>query len=198
MIARVRGMLASVGADRVVVETPGGVAYEVIVPTDVLERLPAPGAAVILATELVVRDDGWALYGFRDDSGRRLFQRLTTVSGVGPKLAMALLSALGAERAARAVRDRDVTLLATVPGIGRKTAERLALELADKVGDFVGGREPEAALPAGAGAARAALERLGYTAPEAERAVRRALADGGAGADAEGLVRRALQLLTHG
>ncbi len=203
MIASVTGRLAAKGADRVTVETPGGVGYEVIVPLGVLEHLPAVGATVTLATELVVREDGWALYGFANAGERRFFQRLTSVSGVGPKLALALLSQLGVERAAKAVRSRDVASLASVSGIGKKTAERLALELADKVGEFVG--ETSGAAPAplagGAEAARRALEQLGYTTAEAERALRRVLAEsnGHEGADgAEALVRRALQLLTHG
>src|SRR5437016_4176121 len=102
-----------------------------------MERLPAVGEPVSLATELVVREDGWALYGFLDELGRRFFQRLIGVSGVGPKLAVSLVSALGVERGARAVQDRNIALLASVSGIGKKTAERLALELADKVGEFV-------------------------------------------------------------
>ncbi|HXH63326.1 MAG TPA: Holliday junction branch migration protein RuvA [Gemmatimonadales bacterium] len=203
MIAGVTGRLAAKGADRVTVETPGGVGYEVIVPLGVLEHLPAVGATVTLATELVVREDGWALYGFSSADERRFFQRLTSVSGVGPKLALALLSQLGVERAAKAVRSRDVASLASVSGIGKKTAERLALELADKVGEFVGetGSASPAPLPGGAVAARQALERLGYTTAESERALRRVLAeaDGHEGADgAEALVRRALQFLTHG
>ncbi|HEY6809385.1 MAG TPA: Holliday junction branch migration protein RuvA [Gemmatimonadales bacterium] len=205
MIASVTGRLAAKGADRVTVETPGGVGYEVIVPLGVLEHLPAVGATVTLATELVVREDGWALYGFSGAGERRFFQRLTSVTGVGPKLALALLSQLGLARAARAVRSRDVASLASVSGIGKKTAERLALELADKLGEFVSEADAGAAAPApfaaGADAARRALERLGYAPADAERALRRVLAEtnGHEGADgAEALVRRALQLLTHG
>src|SRR5205809_7453205 len=143
MIAHVRGRLATKSADRVVVETPGGVGYEVVVPLGVMERLPATGVEITLATELVVREDGWALYGFLDAAERRFFQRLTTVSGVGPRLAVSLLSALGVARGARAVTERNIGLLSSVSGIGQKTAERLVLERADKVGEFVdadGGR----------------------------------------------------------
>lgn len=200
MIASVTGRLAAKTADRVVIETAAGVGYEITVPLGVMERLPAPGATVTLATELVVREDGWALYGFADESGRRFFQRLTSVSGVGPKLAVALLSALGVERGAKAVQDRNIALLSSVSGIGKKTAERLALELGDKVNEFVEAGAAGTALPAGpAEAALRALERLGYKTPEADKAVRAALADGGAGGaggDAEVLVRRALQILT--
>ncbi len=200
MIAQVSGRLAAKQADRVLVQTSGGVGYEIVVPLGVMERLPAVGETVSLATELVVRDDGWALYGFHDEAGRRFFQRLIGVSGVGPKIAIALLSALGVERGARAVKERNIALLASVPGIGKKTAERLALELADKLGEFEEGAragEPPVAGEGAAAAALLALERLGYATPEADRALRQALAANGGG-DAETLVRRALQLLTNG
>jgi len=207
VIARVSGRLAAKDADRVMIDTTGGVGYEVVVPLGVMERLPAVGAAVSLATELVVREDGWSLYGFEDDTGRRFFQRLIGVTGIGPKIAIALLSALGVERGVRAVRERNIALLASVPGIGKKTAERLALELADKLGEFEG--TIDASIVPSGGAAEAALhvlERLGYATVEADRALRQALAaDGGSGggggktgSDTEALVRRALQLLTHG
>jgi len=207
VIARVSGRLAAKDADRVMIDTTGGVGYEVIVPLGVMERLPAVGAAVSLATELVVREDGWSLYGFEDDTGRRFFQRLIGVTGIGPKIAIALLSALGVERGVRAVRERNIALLASVPGIGKKTAERLALELADKLGELEG--TIDASIVPSGGAAEAALhvlERLGYATVEADRALRQALAaDGGSGggggktgSDTEALVRRALQLLTHG
>jgi len=200
VIAHVRGRLATKSADRVVVETAGGVGYEVVVPLGVMERLPPPGAEVTLATELVVREDGWALYGFLDEAERRFFQRLTSVSGVGPKLGVALMSALGVERGARAVRDKNIALLSSVSGIGKKTAERLALELSDKVDDFAESAADTAAPPlaAGAGAALKALERLGYASAEADRAVRKALAGGNGDltGETEALVRRALQILT--
>ena len=195
MIAHVRGRLAAKSADRVVVETPGGVGYEVVVPLGVMERLPSAGAEVTLATELVVREDGWALYGFLDETERRFFQRLTSVAGVGPKIGIALLSALGVERGARALREKNIALLSSVNGIGRKTAERLALELGEKVDEFTETQSAEP--PVGSEAALKALERLGYATPEADRAIRQALAgNGGASGETEALVRRALQILT--
>jgi Holliday junction DNA helicase RuvA len=196
MIAQVSGRLAAKGTDRVVIQTAGGVGYEIAVPLGVMERLPPVGETVTLATELVVRDDAWALYGFRDDAERRFFQRLIGVAGVGPKIAIALMSALGVERGARAVQERNIALLSSVSGIGKKTAERLALELADKLGEF----EERAHAPGPDGTAPAALkalERLGYNTAEADRALRDVLAADGGG-DTATLVRRALQLLTHG
>src|SRR5436190_20343210 len=109
MIAHVRGRLATKSADRVVVETPGGVGYEVVVPLGVMERLPATGVEITLATELVVREDGWALYGFLDDAtdAREPLEKTALgVSGVGPKIGIAVLSALGVERGARALREK--------------------------------------------------------------------------------------------
>jgi holliday junction DNA helicase RuvA len=202
VIAHLRGRLAAKSADRVVVETAGGVGYEVVVPLGVMERLPPPGAEVTLSTELVVREDGWSLYGFLEEPERRFFQRLTTVSGVGPKLAVAVMSALGVQRGARAMKEKNIGLLSSVSGIGKKTAERLALELGDKVDEFVEGAAGAAGaagagapLATGAEAALKALERLGYGAVEADRALREALAGDGTG-DTETLVRRALQILT--
>lgn len=194
MIAAVAGTLAAKTADRVVVQTPGGVSYEVTVPLGVMERLPGLGESVTLATELVVREDGWSLYGFLDESERRLFQRLLTVNGVGPRIAVAFLSTLGAERGAKAIQKKDLATLSSVSGVGRKLAERLALELSDKLGELVGGQP--APLDAPARAALAALERLGYGGTEAERALRQALAGDGGDAHAEVLVRRALHVLT--
>src|SRR5206468_12218657 len=158
-------------------------------------RLPQTGSEVTLATELVVREDGWALYGFLDESERRFFQRLTSVSGVGPKIGIALLSSLGVERGARALREKNIGLLSSVNGIGKKTAERMALELGEKVEDFTAA--PSITVPPGAEAALKALERLGYATAEADRAVRQVLSGNGTDAgETEALVRRALQILT--
>ena len=192
MIASISGRLTQKGADRVVIETTGGVGYEVTVPLGVMERLPAVGERVTLATEFIVREDGHFLYGFVNEGEKRFFQRLLSVSGVGPRIAIALLSALGAERGARAIKNRDIAALASVSGIGKKTAERLALELGDKVAEFT---EVGTPVTGTAEAAVRALERLGYASPEADKAVRQVLAGNGE-AEPAALVRRALELLT--
>ena len=194
MIASITGRLASKHADRVLIQTTGGVGYEVVVPLGVMERLPGAGEAVSLATELVVREDGWALYGFLEQSEQQLFRRLLTVSGVGPRIAVAFLSTLGADRGARAIQKKDIGTLSSVSGIGKKLAERLALELGDKVGELGGGAPAPVTGPAEA--ALRALQRLGYGAAEAEQALRQALAGDGGSADTEALVRRALGILT--
>jgi Holliday junction DNA helicase RuvA len=192
MIALVTGTLAIKEADRVVVKTATGVGYECFVPTRLLEQLPAPGHPVELHTHLVVREDAHTLFAFTSAEERRVFQRLITVSGVGPKLALALLSALSGERIVRAIRERDLAALSSVSGVGKKTAERVVLELKDKTGDLKG--EAGAPVATASDAAVKALVRLGYTGAEADDAVRRALAaDGTRGTAA--LVKAALTFL---
>jgi holliday junction DNA helicase RuvA len=192
VIARVSGVLAERAGDTIVVETDGGVGYALTVPTGVAERLPAPGARVSLYTELVVKEDGWSLFGFDRPAERFVFQRLLDASGFGPKLALALLSALGAERTVRSILSRDLTALSSVSGVGRKKAERLVLELQDKFGD-VPLQTPAARSP-GADEAVRALMGLGYGPGAADEAVRAVMADG-APSDTSQLIRRALQRL---
>jgi Holliday junction DNA helicase RuvA len=193
MIATVAGLVMARSADgTIVVETDGGVGYAIAVPTGVLARLPENGQRVRLFTELVVREDGWLLFGFDQPGERAVFQRLLGASGFGPKLALALLSALGAERAVRAIRDRDLALLSSVSGIGRKKAERLALELQDRFDDVA--VEPAAPRSSGADEAVRALVALGYTPAAADDAVR-AAQGGVALEDTPQLIRRALQQL---
>ncbi len=193
MIATITGVLAGRDAESVMVETDGGVGYAIAVPLPVFERLPPAGGRVRLHTELVVREDGWALYGFDRAVERGIFQRLLTASGFGPRLALALLSALGPERTVRGIRDRDVAVLSTVNGIGRKKAERLILELRDRFDDL-----PElpaaGAAPPGSEQAVRALTGLGYAPAAAEDAVRSVLANG-ADPDTSAVVRRALHVL---
>jgi Holliday junction DNA helicase RuvA len=195
MIASVTGRLVQKSADRVVIETQGGVGYEITVPLGVMERLPDVGERVTLATELIVREDAQALYGFLNEGEKRFFQRLLSVSGVGPRIAIALLSALGAERGARAIKNKDIAALASVSGIGRKTAERLALELGDKIGELID--TSGAPVTGTAEAAVRALERLGYHTSEADKAVRQVLAGNG-DQNPAALVRKALEVLTGG
>ncbi|MGH7528663.1 MAG: Holliday junction branch migration protein RuvA [Gemmatimonadales bacterium] len=192
MIATVSGVLAEREGETIVVQTDGGVGYAVTVPTGVAQRLPAHGGRVSLHTELVVKEDGWALYGFDRAAERQVFQRLLGASGFGPKLALALLSALGPERTVRSIRTRDLAALSSVGGIGRKKAERLVLELHDRFGDVV--LEPPGPRAAGADDAVRALMGLGYGPGPAEDAVRSALAAGSPEEPSQ-LIRRALQQL---
>jgi len=193
VIAAVHGTLRSKTGDRVLVATDGGVTYEIAVPLGVLEKLPPPGSPVVLRTVLVVREDGWLLFGFDEEHERDLFQRLLGATGVGPRLALALLSSLGGARVVRAVKEGDIAALSTVPGIGRKTAERIVVELKDRLRDIA---VPGAAPGVGAPAEHAiqALVNLGYPAADAERAVRAVVSERGTG-EAVDLIRGALQLL---
>jgi Holliday junction DNA helicase RuvA len=191
MIALVTGILRERDGDAVLIETAGGVGYSVTVPLGVLERLPLNGERVSLYTELVVREDGWALYGFDKLAERAIFERLLSASGFGPKLALALLSTLGPERTVRSIQGRDIAALATVSGIGRKKAEKLVVELGDRFKEAP--RDLPAAEPRPGEAAVQALTRLGYAAAQAEEAVRGALTGGAS--DTARLIRDALQRL---
>jgi Holliday junction DNA helicase RuvA len=175
MISRLKGVLLTRDPESVEVETPGGVVYEVEVPLTVLERLPHPGAPVELRTVQVVTDSSVALYGFVDDLERTLFQRLLTASGVGGKLALAMMSTYRADRLARALVEKDLAALQQVSGVGRKKAERLAIELADKMADLAVAGPPHAGGAPGKGAQEAvqALVALGYSFSDADRAVRK-------------------------
>jgi Holliday junction DNA helicase RuvA len=192
MISTVFGTLADRTTESVVVETNGGVGYAITVPVGVHERLPAAGKQVRLFTELVVKEDGWALYGFDDPAERTVFQRLLSASGVGPKLALGILSHLGPARTVRSLQGKDVTILATVSGIGKKKAEKMVIELHDRFADLAIAA-PAAPAPAGDAAIKA-LVNLGYAQREAESAVRAEL-QAGTPEETGALVKRALQRL---
>lgn len=195
MIAGISGTLHFKTGDRVVIATDGGVWYEIAVPIGVLEKLPDPGARVALQTVLVVREDGWALYGFDEAHERDVFQRLLGATGVGPRLALALMSALGGGRVVRSVREGDIAALCTVPGVGKKTAERIVLELKDRLRDIAVPGHAAVGETAPGEQAVQALANLGYPAADAERAVRAVVSEGG-GSETVDLIRGALRLLT--
>lgn len=191
MISRIRGRLVGQDVDRIEVDTDAGIVYEVHVPLTVFNRLPALGAELEILTAYIVRDDTPSLYGFLDIQERTLFLRLLTVQKVGPRLALAMMSAYHAGRLARAIAEEDAKVLIQVSGLGKKTAERVILELSDKVRDIAvaeAGDEPDAGV---AGEAVAALISLGYSFAEADKAVRDA-SSGGGGETTEELVRRVL------
>jgi Holliday junction DNA helicase RuvA len=170
MIASLRGTLMHREPAGIVVEA-GGIGYFVAVPLGTFERLPDVGATVYLHTHLVVREDDWSLYGFESPIDKVIFQRLLGASGVGARIALAILSSLGSDRTVRAVRDRDLAALSTVPGIGRKKAERIALELADRLDD-IPASSAKAEISSPAADAVRALVALGYQPSAAEAAVR--------------------------
>jgi Holliday junction DNA helicase RuvA len=191
MISRLQGILLQRDANRVEVETKGGVVYEVLVPLTVLQRLPSTGDLIELRTVQVVSENAMTLYGFLSAHERALFQRLLTATGVGAKLALAMMSTFPAERLARALIDKDTVALRQVKGVGRKTAERMAVELSDRVADLaivsISPRREATVVQE----AVQALVSLGYTFGDADEAVRSAL-EAGPAESTEELIRRAL------
>lgn len=175
MISRIKGVLLRREMEQVEVMTPGGVGYVIEVPLSTYERLPAEGTEVELFTHYVVREDAASLYGFADVSERALFGRLLTASGIGPKLALSILSTLAPDRLIRAITERDIATLRQAPGLGPKKAERLALELADKLDDL--SAIADGPTPQGRDAEEAvgALVALGYSPAQATAGVRKAL-----------------------
>lgn len=191
MIARLRGEVLERRDGAVVVDV-GGVGYLVHVPSSTV--VPAVGGAVDLHTVLHVREDAQTLFGFATDEERHLFDLLRSATGVGPRLALAVLSALRPAALRSALSDGDLATLTGVPGIGRKVAERLVLELGDRVSPVVGaGAGPGEADTDASAEVRAALAGFGFTAAEVARALRELGPTGDA--DAATLLRRALRLL---
>lgn len=196
MIAMLRGRVLRRGPDWVVVDV-GGVGYRVAVPASTAAALPGPGEEVTLHTHTHVREDTLALYGFASEDELRLFEDLMTVSGIGPRLSLTALSTLRPAEFRRAIAEEDVASLTRISGVGRKTAQRMILELKGKLtpgpeGDA--GPQAAAAFDAPESDAVAALVALGYAEADAARAVRAARAAEGE-ADTARLVRLALREL---
>ena len=178
MIGYIEGRLGAIRGNRVIVHTPGGVGYELALPLSVLADV-AGHKTVALHVVTVVKDDAIDLYGFAAAEAKALFERLIGVSGIGPRVALAVLSGIEPSELVRAIRGGDVGRLTRIPGIGRKTAERMVLELKDRMPE---GAEPHAddAVPDGADVRAdvlSALANLGYQAHLVERAVDRVLKD---------------------
>lgn len=203
MIAFVRGAVAQTGADHVVVDV--GAVGLLIQCTPATAAGTRHGEHVELRTALVVREDGWTLYGFVDDEERRVFELVQTVSGIGPRIALALLASLAPDDLRRAVSSADEAALMKVPGIGRKGAQRLILELTDRLGAPAAGA-PSTAMPSAGSGWRTAVEgglvSLGWSAREAEQAASAIPADvvaaatpGGADPDVASLLKWALRSL---
>ena len=192
MIGSLRGRIAAKAPPQVTVDV-GGVGYEVETPMSTFLHLPAVGEEVKLLTHFVVREDAQLLYGFSTEDERHLFRSLLKVSGIGPKIGLALLSGMSVEAFASAVRSQDVDSLIRVPGIGRKTAERMLVEMRDRLVPAAGGTAEALVLQASAAPeaeAFAALVGLGYRPAEATRLLKAA---GPGTHSTEELIRRALQ-----
>lgn len=200
MISQIAGRLTAKELDRVEIMTSGGVGYELLVPLSVFESVGRVGDDASLHTHLVVKEDGWQLFGFSSLYERRVFQKLLAAKGVGPALALGMLSTLTAERVVRALRDHDITTLQSVPRVGRKKAEQMILDIADKLDDLGGGTTSGGLRPEGGGADDAirALVSLGYSSMDAERAVQASLDAGARGQPVSEVIRRALAQVTGG
>jgi holliday junction DNA helicase RuvA len=196
VIAHLRGRVLRKGPQEVVVDV-GGVGYRVAIPVSTFYRVGEEGDELSLRIHTQVREDTLALFGFLTAAEQEVFERLIAVAGVGPKLAVGILSGIDVGDFVAALRSNDLARLTRIPGVGKKTAERLVLELKDKMPAILAGEREAAAPPAPASPKDdllSALANLGYSRPEVERAVDRALAEGGAGRF-EDLLRRALQLV---
>ena len=185
MIGRLTGVLARKEPPSLLLDV-NGVGYELDAPMSTFYDLPATGDRVTLYTHLVVREDAHLLYGFSRESQRQLFRNLLKVNGVGPRMALAVLSGLSDEEFVRCVAQEDIARLTKVPGVGRKTAERLIMEMRDKLPEAAPG--PAAADPVSE--AVSALIALGYKPNEASRAVRAVPAGD---LSAEEIIRQALK-----
>lgn len=179
MIAHLRGRLLFKSPNQIIVEC-GGVGYDVAISVTTFSALPAEGAEVSLHINTQVREDAIALFGFTDRDEKRLFERLISVSGIGPKLGITVLSGISAERLVAAIRGGDAASLVKIPGIGKKTAERVVLELKDKLDDLKGAARSAETPGFQSGPViddvLSALVNLGYKRDSAQRAVETAIA----------------------
>ena len=202
MIGQIRGTLIGRQAPEILVDV-GGIGYEIQVPMTTLYQLPELGQPVVLLTHFVVREDAQQLFGFVDAADRRLFRELIKVSGVGSRLALTLLSGMDAAAFARCLQRDDIAALVALPGVGRKTAERLLVEMRDKAGAWLDELSPESdALSQGDGItapsidqraeAEQALVALGYKLTEAAKLI--ASTDAAADASSPELIRLALRI----
>jgi Holliday junction DNA helicase RuvA len=189
MIGSLRGRIASKSPPQLTVEV-GGLGYEVEAPMSTFFHLPAIGQEVHLLTHLVVREDAQVLYAFGSQEERRLFRSLIKVSGVGPKIALALLSGISVAAFAECVQREDVAALTRIPGVGRKTAERLIVEMRDRLSQTADSATTPAISGSPESEAYGALVALGYKPAEATRLLN---AVGTGTHSTEELIRRALQ-----
>ncbi len=191
MIGRLRGILAHKAPPWIVIDV-NGVGYELEAPMSTFYDLPEVGREVALFTHYAQKEDSVSLYGFLREGERRLFRDVQKVSGIGAKIALAVLSGSSVDEFARLLQTSDVAALTRIPGIGKKTAERMVVELRDRAADFSLGGLPGASAVAGDPLSESisALQTLGYKPAEADRMARKAAVDGD---DAATIIRKALQ-----
>lgn len=195
MIAHLRGQILSKSPNAVVVDC-GGVGYELAISVTTYTEIGDVGAEARLHVHTHVREDAFLLFGFAEVTEKRLFEKLLTISGIGPKLAITVLSGISAERLVGAIRGGDHATLTKIPGIGKKTAERVVLELKDKLDDLAGfvavGVSATPSLGATAEDVLSALVNLGYPRPIAQKAVETAAKDAAVAGDFERLFRASM------
>lgn len=195
MIAHLRGKLIQKEPGQAIVDC-AGVGYDVAISVPTFTALPSVGAETSLHVHTQVSEDQIALFGFLDREEKRLFERLITVSGVGPKLAIKILSGLSPERTVQAIRSQDHAQLTRIPGVGKKLAERLVVELKDKLEDFAVAPSPGAVAGPAVDDVLSALTNLGYQRPAAEKAIEQSVAkDKALAGDFDGLFRAALKVI---
>ncbi len=193
MIASLNGVVQSKKPEGIIVDV-NGIGYKVSVPLSCLVDIPDKGNNVFLHTYMHVREDALQLFGFLTEEDKRLFTVLMGISGIGPKLGLAILSGMPVERFIEAVNDEDVTILSTIPGLGKKTASRIILELKGKLPALGIGETSASNKPSASDDAVSALVNLGYKKPDSEKAVEMAVKDG---ADSiENIIKEALKHLT--
>ena len=198
MIGQIRGKLIEKNPPEILMEV-GGITYELQIPMSTLYQLPELGRDLLLHTHFVVREDAQLLYGFYDKGDKAMFRALIRVNGVGPKLALGILSSMDVNEFVRTVRNNDVAAMVNLPGIGKKTAERLIIEMRDRLSEW----ETSALSPTSASAgfaeagikkdAETALIGLGYKSPQATRAIAQVLKDNPEISDNEELIRLSLK-----
>jgi Holliday junction DNA helicase RuvA len=195
MIAHLRGKLIHKQPGQAIVEA-AGVGYDVTISVPTFTSLPSVGAETSLHIHTQVSEDQIALFGFLESEEKRLFERLITVSGVGPKLAIKMLSGISSDRTVQAIRAQDHAQLTRIPGVGKKLAERLVVELKDKLDDFAVAPAPTSAQGPAVDDVLSALVNLGYQRSAGEKAIEQAIArDKALAADFDGLFRSALKLI---
>ncbi len=204
MIAHLSGLVARTDATSVTLDV-NGVGYRALVPLGVLTTLPPEGEKVMLFTSMIVREDDIALYGFRTADERQVFEALIGVAGVGPKVALSLLSVLDGSALASAIASGDTKALTRVPGVGPKLAQRIVLELSDRMAQFAFDQRVQRLTDRTSGVNREvfediveALVNLQYSRTDARKAAERVMTESGGSADVPRLIREALNLLSGG
>lgn len=197
MISRLTGLLAAKRAPQILIDCHG-VGYEADVSMTTFYKLPEVGEQISIWTHLLVKDDSHSLVGFHDEQERKLFRQLIRINGVGPKMALTILSGIDERQFALCIANNDLAMLTRLPGVGKKTAERLVIEMRDKIDAIAGDLAEQQVTPVGhsiVSEAIEALQALGYKPAEAEKMIGRAQQQGDAADSASQLIKKALQAM---